>query len=168
MKRILTKSAMWLFITSALAVVTAAAALQFPEGEGKKLLEDRCTNCHGLDQVSPLKHNRDAWKSLLERMVTFGAQMDPKEIDVAADYLTKNFGSPGGAAAPAGADDQAAQKLVDGVCASCHDSDLVKGTQATKAGWSDIVTRMNGRGAGLTDKDVEMLVNYLAKTYAPK
>jgi hypothetical protein len=37
-----------------------------------------------------------------------------------------------------------------------------------QAEWQEVVDRMNGRGAGVADKDVPALVAYLAKTYPRK
>jgi hypothetical protein len=45
---------------------------------------------------------------------------------------------------------------------------LIRSTQATKQQWLDIVTRMNGLDAGVSQRDVELLVEYLANKYGPK
>jgi cytochrome c5 len=165
------KTGLLIFITTALAAVTFAAVQQLPDGDGKKLIEDRCTSCHDSSLITNLKQNQDDWKKLIDRMVGFGAQMDDKEKGTASEYLAKFFGPAGAGGANAGGnagDDKAAQGLVEGICASCHDSGLVKSTQATKQQWSEIVERMNGKGAGLSAKDTATLVDYLAKTYAAK
>ncbi len=162
------KTAMLVFISIIVGAAAFAAVQQLPEGDGKKLIEDRCTSCHGADAIVSLKQNQDEWKRLIDKMVGFGAQMDDKETKVAVDYLTKFFGPATADSKSAAADDKAAQALVEGVCASCHDSGLVKTTQATKQQWSEIVTRMNGKGADLSEHDTNVLVDYLARTYASK
>jgi len=45
---------------------------------------------------------------------------------------------------------------------------LIRTTEATKQEWLDIVTRMNGLDAGVSQRDVELLVNYLASNYGRK
>ena len=172
------KTAMLFFFTVTVAVAAFAAGQQLPDGDGKKLIEDRCLICHDAGPIVSLKQNQEAWKKLVDKMVCFGAQLDDKESKVAVDSLAKYLGPPSSAPADPkadskadskdGADEKTAQGFIEGVCASCHDSGLVKTTQATKEQWSDIVTRMNGKGAGLSQRDTEFLVNYLAKTYAPK
>ena len=52
-------------------------------------------------------------------------------------------------------------------CASCHDADQVKSTRATKEQWAEIVSRMNDKGASLSAKDSQVLVDYLAKKQIP-
>jgi hypothetical protein len=42
-------------------------------------------------------------------------------------------------------------------------------SRATKQEWFDIVTRMNGLDAGVSQRDVDLLVDdYLANKYGPK
>ena len=84
--------AIWLVLTAALAAVSMAAPQELPEGEGKKLLEERCAGCHSLKPVVSLKQSQDAWKKLVVKMVGYGAQLNDKEVDVATEYLTKYFG----------------------------------------------------------------------------
>lgn len=149
----------WL-ITFVVAAMAFAAAQELPEGEGKELIADRCSSCHSLEPVVKLNLDRNAWKEMVVKMVGYGAQMDDKEVDLAVDYLTKNFGIP-----VAAADERTAKKFIDGVCSTCHDSDLITTAKATKEEWLDIVKRMNAKGAGLSEQDVELLAGYLAKNY---
>src|ERR1700761_2542117 len=83
---------LWLVLTVTLAALSMAAPEELPKGEGKKLLEERCVSCHSITPVVSLKQNRDAWKKLVVKMVGYGAQLDDKDIDVAANYLAKYFG----------------------------------------------------------------------------
>ena len=96
--------------------------------------------------------------------------MDDKEVDVATEYLTKHFG-PGNSAAAAKPDspeEKTAKRYIEGICSSCHDSGLIRSTEATKKEWYDIVMRMNGLDAGVSARDVDVLVDYLASKYGPK
>jgi hypothetical protein len=68
----------------------------------------------------------------------------------------------GAAQAPAGPDAVAAN-LVNTVCASCHTLDRVRNKVADQDAWTDTVTRMKGRGAGLTDQQVPQVVEYLTR-----
>jgi len=141
-----------------------------PEGEGKKLLEERCVSCHSLEPVVSLRQSQDAWKELVVKMRGYGAQLDDKEVDVATEYLTKHFGPKTSAAAakPDSPEEKTAKRLIDGICSSCHDGGLVRSTNATKAQWLDIVMRMNGLDAGVSARDVDVLVDYLVSKYGPK
>ncbi len=161
---------MWLVLTVALATLSMAMPQELPEGEGKKLLEERCTGCHTLKPVVSLKQSQDAWKELVVKMVGYGAQLDDKEVDVATEYLTKHFGPESSAAAakPDSPEEKIARRYIEGICSSCHDAGLIRSTQATKKEWFDIVTRMNGLDAGVSQRDVDLLVDYLASKYGRK
>jgi cytochrome c553 len=65
-------------------------------------------------------------------------------------------------------EERTAEKFITGVCSTCHDADLIRGTKATRQEWLDIVKNMNGKGAGLSDQDVELLANYLARKSSSK
>jgi cytochrome c5 len=164
------RTAIWIVLTVALATLSMAVPQELPEGEGKKLVEERCTSCHDLKPVVSLKQSQGAWKELVVKMVGFGAQLDDKEVDVATEYLTKNFGPERSAAAakPDSPEEKTAKRLIEGICSSCHDAGLIRSTQATKKEWFDIVMRMNGLDAGVSARDVDVLVDYLASKYGPK
>ena len=163
-------SVMWLVLPVALATLSIAMPQELPEGEGKKLLEERCASCHSLKPVVSLKLSQRAWKQLAVKMVGYGAKLDDKEVDVATGYLAKYFGpeSPAPAAKPDSPEEKIAKRYIQGICSSCHDAGLIRSTEATKQEWFDIVTRMNGLDAGVSQRDVELLVDYLASKYGRK
>jgi cytochrome c553 len=65
-------------------------------------------------------------------------------------------------------EERTAKKFIDGICSTCHDSMLITETKATKQEWLDIIKNMNGKGAGLSEQDVELLAEYLTKKYPAK
>src|SRR5258706_8615014 len=91
-RRMFGRTAIWLALTVALATLSMAVPQELPEGEGKKLLEERCVSCHSLKPVVSLKLSQRAWKQLAVKMVGYGAKLDDKEVDVATGYLAKYFG----------------------------------------------------------------------------
>jgi hypothetical protein len=70
---------------------------------------------------------------------------------------------PGGAAQGPAGPDAVATNLVNTVCASCHTLDRVKNKVADKDAWTATVTRMKEKGAGLTDQQVPVVIEYLAR-----
>jgi cytochrome c5 len=121
--------------------LSMAMTQALPDGEGKKLLEERCASCHDLKPVVSLKQSQGAWKELLVKMRGYGAQLDDKEVDVATDYLTKHFGPESSAAAAhkESPEEKTAKRLIEGICSSCHDAGSIRSTEATKKQWFDIV-----------------------------
>ena len=147
-------------------LIVALPPQELPEGEGKKLVEERCTTCHTLKPVVDLKQSQREWKELVVKMVGFGAQLDDKEVDVATEYLTKHFGP--AVTKSDSAEEKIAERYIKGICSSCHDAGLIRSTEATKEEWREIVTRMNGLDAGVSARDAEVLVDYLASKYGRK
>jgi cytochrome c5 len=167
---------MWIWATFAVATMAYAAVqdIQLPEGDGKKILQNACTACHGLDGVVRLHMDKSGWEGLISSMVSNGAQVDTKDYPVLVDYLTKNFGpekpagqQPAGGGAGANSD-AAGKKLLEDVCTACHDLDLVSDQHLSKDEWQQVVASMVAKGANLGDKDTPTLVSYLAKMYPPK
>lgn len=170
----------WLLV----ALFTTAAAMAgvqnptLPEGDGKAVVQAACTSCHGLDLITPKTSTRDEWAGIVERMKTYGTVLDAKQTTAVVDYLAKNFG-PKGQTPPAGAPatppaqdaaaaDAAGKALVEGVCASCHATDLTTSKNATRAEWQGIIDRMKSYGTVIDDKQVGILLNYLEKHHGPK
>src|SRR5512141_143849 len=71
--------------------------------------------------------------------------------------------APDGAAPAVKGPDAVAANLVNTVCTSCHTLDRVKNKMADKDGWTATVTRMQGKGADLTDAQVPVVVEYLTR-----
>jgi cytochrome c5 len=174
MKWIFGRTAMWIWGTLCLATVAFAAVQepQLPEGDGKKVLQAACTACHSLDGVVRLHLDKDGWEGLVSSMVSNGAQVDQKDFPVLINYLVANFGpakpagqAPSGGGSGGGNTDAAAKKLLEDVCTTCHDLDLVSGQKLTKDEWAAVVGSMVAKGAALEQKDTPVLVEYLAKTY---
>jgi cytochrome c5 len=164
------KTAIWLVLAVAIATLAMAVPQELPEGEGKKLVEERCAGCHSLKPVVSVKQSQGAWKELVVKMVGYGAQLDDKEVDVATGYLTKYFGPENSTAAarPDSPDEKTAERYIKGICSSCHEAGLIRTTEATRKEWYDIVMRMNGLDAGVSSRDVDVLVDYLASKYGRK
>jgi cytochrome c5 len=144
------------------------------DAAGKALVDNKCAGCHGLDLITGKTANRVDWTATLDRMKSYGASLDDKETATMLDYLLKHYGpkdqaaaAPTPAAAAAAAPD-AGKNLLTASCTSCHDLDLVTNRTGSVAEWQEVVDRMNARGAGLAEKDIPVLVAYLAKTYPTK
>src|SRR5262245_17310596 len=126
------RTAIWPLLIVVVAAVLMATPQELPEGEGKKLLEERCVSCHSLKTAISLNQTQDSWKELIVKMQGYGAQLDNKEVAVATEYLTKYFGPKSAAVS---SEEKIAEKYIKGICASCHDAGLVRSTNATKKEW---------------------------------
>jgi competence protein ComEA len=68
------------------------AQTNLPDGPGKTVVERECTRCHGLSQIVKAHRSRDRWATIVDEMVSRGAQLSDVELDEVVDYLAKNFG----------------------------------------------------------------------------
>ena len=72
-------------------LMAMAQAQDLPDGKGKELVENSCAACHGLDVVVSQHASKDGWASIVDYMVSRGANGTPEEIQTIVDYLAKNF-----------------------------------------------------------------------------
>ena len=94
MKVFSVKNATWLLITVMAATVAFAFGqeAQLPDGAGKKILEEKCTLCHGLDEVTENHMSKEDWGSQVDSMIAMGADLTDEQKTTLVEYLTKNFG----------------------------------------------------------------------------
>ncbi|MES2295035.1 MAG: hypothetical protein V4527_17180 [Pseudomonadota bacterium] len=58
--------------------------------------------------------------------------------------------------------------VAQNVCTSCHGVDVIVSQRHTADEWSDVVSRMVGNGASLTDDQFAAVVKYLSTALAPE
>jgi len=64
--------------------------------------------------------------------------------------------------------DAPGKDVVMGLCSECHDpAPKITKTRRTREQWAAVITDMQGRGLVADDKDLEVVLNYLAANYAP-
>jgi len=71
---------------------TPQASTALPPGEGKPIVQRACVGCHALKVVTSKRASREQWASMVDQMVTRGADLSDDEIEVVVAYLAKNFG----------------------------------------------------------------------------
>jgi competence ComEA-like helix-hairpin-helix protein len=76
----------------ALLALTAAENDGLPEGEGKEIFVRMCSNCHALKQVTRKTYPRKFWESVVDDMVSRGAEGTEDEANIVTSYLSRNFG----------------------------------------------------------------------------
>jgi cytochrome c5 len=62
-----------------------------PEGRGKAILLNICTQCHTLDRVKQRPNDRQGWDELLMHMINEGAPLSDEDYPVLLNYLARNF-----------------------------------------------------------------------------
>ena len=89
-----------------LVVFAAAAALagesspnsssnsndQLPAGAAKEKAEAACLTCHEARIIVQQRLTKPAWTKEVDKMIKWGAEVDPKDRDALIDYFSANFG----------------------------------------------------------------------------
>ena len=78
----------------AAGILAAFQGDSLPDGKGKEVVQRMCTNCHGLDQVTSARYSKKYWGSVVDDMVSRGAEGSDEDVNVVIDYLSRNFGKP--------------------------------------------------------------------------
>jgi cytochrome c5 len=86
-----------LFVVAASALSACGDASGEPTEEavsvdGETLLQERCTECHGLERTTSVQKTRAEWEDTVTRMVNRGAELTEAEKTVLVDYLAENYG----------------------------------------------------------------------------
>jgi competence ComEA-like helix-hairpin-helix protein len=74
------------------ALIACAEDSELPEGKGKDAVESTCTECHTLRRIKIQRLDEEGWDSVLREMTENGADINPDDLTIIAEYLTKNFG----------------------------------------------------------------------------
>lgn len=90
----------WFAAISALTASTCAHAQELPEGRGKAVIQNACTQCHSLDVVVAQPRSREGWTDVVSQMVGNGAELSDEDYNLAIEYLATHLG-PASQSAPA-------------------------------------------------------------------
>lgn len=67
-------------------------------------------------------------------------------------------------AQPASLPEGPGKEIIENSCTACHGADLVYGQLRTPDDWGQVVDRMVGNGASLTDEQYKTVMTYLTTT----
>lgn len=143
-----------------------------PDGPVWEVIRNNCIACHGIDDYAFFALDRDGWRKLIEtKHRDSGIKLSDPDRDLLLDYLVSTFG-PDTKPFPRTYvpqeitdffSDPEANRLIDRACAKCHARDRIDKTRNTAERWRAITLDMRERGADISDKEVEQLVEWLAR-----
>ncbi len=70
------------------------AAQELPPGEERETFVKMCSNCHAIARVTKVKFAKKFWASVVDDMVSRGAEGTEEETNAVIGYLTRHFGKP--------------------------------------------------------------------------
>ena len=62
-----------------------------PDGAGKRVMLEICTQCHELDRIRMHGASRDEWEATLLSMLNEGAPLSDEDFPIILNYLARNF-----------------------------------------------------------------------------
>lgn len=148
------------------ALTSGIAAQELPAGPGRDVIAKRCVTCHESDIIAQQRLSRAGWGRSVDKMVRWGAMIEPDERDQILDYLAAHFTpKPVSAHIVATAGSEAVYKRA---CLTCHEDDLIEAQRLSRAGWVRAVDKMIRWGAAVPADDRDGLIDYLAARYPPR
>jgi len=60
------------------------------------------------------------------------------------------------------------RELVEDVCTYCHNLDRLRGRELSREEWRGLTKGMISEGAPVTDEELSMILDYLAKNYGKR
>jgi len=55
--------------------------------DGDQLVNERCTVCHTRERIDAQDKDEAGWTETVDRMISYGAQLDDEERQTVIDYL---------------------------------------------------------------------------------
>lgn len=93
--------AIYLLVVWLGALGGASAQNDLPAGPNHDLVAQTCAACHGLGEVlAGQGATRDDWSSIIQEMISYGADISPDDQAKILDYLSSALGPDGGTPAP--------------------------------------------------------------------
>jgi cytochrome c5 len=86
----------WLPLFATVVVAASPTLAQdkdttLPDGAGKAIVQRMCVDCHSLKVVTAKHATKDQWATIVQQMVSRGADGTDQEVATVVDYLAKNF-----------------------------------------------------------------------------
>jgi hypothetical protein len=83
-----------LLVSFALPLVSAqsGSSPELPAGPMQAKATTACTECHDARIILQQRLSKAAWTKEVDKMIKWGALVDPQDRDALIDYLSANFG----------------------------------------------------------------------------
>ena len=83
-----------IFMNCSFADVLHAEDDGLPAGKEKEIFLRMCSNCHALARVTKTRFSKKFWSSVVDDMVSRGAEGTEEEAELVISYLSRHFGKP--------------------------------------------------------------------------
>ena len=80
-------------VTPAFWAQSKTSVSSLPPGPMQAKASTGCMECHDARIIEQQRMSKPAWTKEVDKMVKWGALVDPKDHDALVDYLSENFGT---------------------------------------------------------------------------
>ena len=150
---------------SVLLAQTREAQRDLPSGPVQEKARQACLACHNAQIIVQQQLDRRIWTREVDKMIRWGATVDPKDRDAMIDYFAQHFPPRAGATSPATLADGPGAEKVRAACLSCHDAAIISQQQLGRDAWAKELDKMIRWGAPVETADRDAVLGYLATHY---
>jgi hypothetical protein len=143
-------------LVASLAVAAGQDAAK-PE-RGEQIMDVACVTCHDLRPIETQALDEAGWSKEVKSMIDQGAGVKPEDVPVLVEFLTRRHGP---------LPDGPGKDILLNICTRCHDLQRVRRERNSAEGWLEILEAMLNEGAPLAEKDLPVLLRYLARNFGP-
>ena len=79
-------------IPTVFLLAASVQAQDLPDGVGKDLVMNVCTQCHEVTRITSKKKTKEEWNDTVDKMAARGARASDEEFETIVTYLAKYFG----------------------------------------------------------------------------
>jgi len=79
-------------ILTACLLAASVQAQDLPDGVGKELVMNVCTQCHDLVRITSKRRTKEEWSDTVDKMAARGAMASDEEFAAIVTYLAKYLG----------------------------------------------------------------------------
>jgi cytochrome c5 len=145
-----------LLLGGVLIITAVAAAQDTTADKGEAIQNAACLGCHDIRAVQTAAYDKDGWTMVVDSMIQKGADVKDADKPVLIDYLFRQHGP-----LPEGK----GKEILLNTCTVCHDLSRVRAHRVSPEEWEETLLAMLNEGAMLSDQDLPVLLNYLAKNF---
>jgi cytochrome c5 len=126
--------------------------------KGEQIMNASCRTCHDLRPIDTQAMDEEGWTKRVRMDIEKGAKVDKADVPVLVDYLVRAHGP---------LPDGPGKEILLNTCTQCHDLMRIRRQGRSPEGWLEILDAMLNEGAPLPEKDLPVILRYLARNFRP-